>query len=149
MGKVQVKVQVFHAGLLPPSARKPGAIRRAVLAALKSEKAKGRGELNVIILDRKRMREMNRMFLSHNHDTDVIAFRYDPNRRDPDSPFGDVYISAYMARLQAKQLKHSVLEEAQILAVHGTLHLLGYDDHTLRQRRTMFKRQDQILHGQN
>lgn len=144
-----MKVQVFRAGLLPASARKPAAIRQAVLAALKIEKAKDRGELNVIILERKRMREMNRMFLSHGHDTDVIAFRYDPDRRKPDAPFGDVYISAYMACLQAKQLKHTVLEEVLTLAVHGTLHLLGYDDHTLRQRRAMFKRQDQILHGQN
>jgi len=144
-----MKIRVFHASLLPPSARKPAAIRAAVQAALKSERAKDCGELNVVFLDRRRMREMNRMFLSHGYDTDVIAFRYDPDRRNPDAPFGDVYISAYMARRQAKELKHSVLDEAQTLAVHGTLHLLGYDDHTLRQRRTMFKRQDQILHGQN
>ena len=144
-----MKVQVFRAGLLPASARKPAAIRKAVLAALKAEKAKERGELNVIIVERRRMREMNRLFLSHGHDTDVIAFRYDPERRKTDVPFGDVYISAYMARRQAKELKHSILEEVLTLAVHGTLHLLGYDDHTLRQRRAMFKRQDQILHGQN
>ncbi len=144
-----MKVQVFRATLLPASARRPAAIRKAVRSALKLEKAAAAGELNVIFLDRGRMREMNRMFLSRGHDTDVIAFRYDPDRRNPEAPFGDVYISAYMARRQAKQLKHSVLREVLTLAVHGTLHLLGYDDHTLRERRTMFKRQDQILHGQN
>ena len=140
-----MNIEVFQASLLPASARKPAAIRRACLAALRLERSKGRGELNVVFLDRRKMRRMNRMFLKHDHDTDVIAFRYDPATKGKDAPFGDVYISAYMARRQAKRLGHSVLEEVLTLAVHGTLHLLGYDDHSPRDRREMFARQDRVL----
>ena len=138
-------VRVFHARLLPASARRPAAIRKAVLAALKLEKCRARGELNVIFLERKRMLALNRSYLKHDYDTDVIAFRHDAGVRSKESPFGDVYVSAHMARRQAKDLKHSVLEEALTLAVHGTLHLLGYDDRTAAQRRKMFARQDLVL----
>ncbi|MBI3553897.1 MAG: rRNA maturation RNase YbeY [Elusimicrobia bacterium] len=138
-------VRVFGANLLPASARKPSLVRKAVRAALKLEGVKARGELSLVFLDRRRMRELNRVFLKHDYDTDVIAFRYDDGRRSKDVPFGDVYISAHMARRQARELKHSVLDEALTLAVHGTLHLLGYDDRTERQRRKMFARQDRIL----
>ena len=138
-------VRIFRVSLLPGSARRPALIRRACLKALRSEKADKPGELNVVFLDRTAMRRMNRAFLRHDYDTDVIAFRHDAAARDEDVPFGDVYISAHQARRQATQLGHSVLEEAITLAVHGTLHLLGYDDRTPRQRALMFKRQDDIL----
>lgn len=140
-------VRVFRAALLPASARKPAAIQKVCLAALRAEKCRAQGELNVIFLDRAAMRKMNRRYLDHGHDTDVIAFRYDDQESDGDRPFGDVYISAYQARRQAKELGHPVLDEVLTLAVHGTLHLLGYDDATPAQRRKMFGRQEQILHG--
>ena len=139
-------VRVFRSSLLPASARRPAAIRKAVLTALKFEKSKRRGELNVVFLDRRRMRELNQTYLKKDHDTDVIAFRYGDGSA-AEAPFGDVYISSYQARRQAAELKHSVLEETLTLAVHGTLHLLGYDDHTPRQRARMFKRQGEILHA--
>ena len=92
------------------------------------------------------MRELNEQFLGHSHDTDVIAFRYDsaPPKGD-EAPFGDVFISAYQAGVQAKQLGHPVLTEALTLVVHGTLHLLGYGDATPRQKTLMFSKQSRCL----
>lgn len=134
-----MKIAVFGARLLPSSARKPALIRKACLKTLEMEKSKARGELNIIFVDRKRMLALNRSYLKHDYDTDVIAFNYEP------PAFGDVYISAHMARAQAKNVGHSVLDEVLTLCVHGTLHLLGYDDRTKVQRRAMFARQDRIL----
>jgi rRNA maturation RNase YbeY len=134
-----VKISVFGTGLLPASARRPTLIRNTCLKTLRAEKSRATGDLNIIFLDKARMRKMNRGFLNHEYDTDVIAFNYDP------PAFGDVYISAHMARLQAKDVGHSVLDEVLTLCVHGTLHLLGYDDDTAAQRREMFSRQDRIL----
>ncbi len=83
---------------------------------------------------------MNRRYLRHNYDTDVIAFGFD----DP-STLGDIYISVYQARKQAAELGHGLLEELLTLAVHGTLHLVGYRDATPAQRKRMFSRQERIL----
>ena len=49
------------------------------------------------------------------------------------------------ARQQAAQQAHSVLAEVLFLAAHGTLHLLGYDDATSRQRAAMFRKQEHAL----
>lgn len=141
-----MKVAVFGASRLPPSARRPALVKRACALALRGEGAVGPGELNVVFLDRRKMLELNKRFLSHSHDTDVIAFRYDDEPPGgPSRPFGDVYVSAFQARRQAAQLGHSVLREALTLVVHGTLHLVGYDDATPRQRAAMFAEQDRIL----
>lgn len=131
--------------LLPASARRRNLIEKAVALTLKSEKARVAGELNVVFVDRKRMLQLNKQFLQHTWDTDVIAFNYDGAPEGADSPFGDVFISAFQARKQAKDLEHTVLDEVLTLAVHGTLHLLGYDDATKKQKAAMFAKQDKIL----
>jgi rRNA maturation RNase YbeY len=138
-------IQVAGASQLPASARKPALIKKAVLATLKAEKARVAGELNVVFVDRKRMLQLNKQFLQHGWDTDVIAFNYDGSPEGAGSPFGDIFISAFQARKQAEQLGHPVLEEVLTLVVHGALHLLGYDDATKKQKALMFKKQDAIL----
>lgn len=142
-GKKNNKVGVFGLGLLPPSARKPSLIVAACRKALQSEKASLTGELNVIFFDRQKMRELNKRYLNHSHDTDVIAFNYDADA--PGSPFGDVYVSAYQAKIQAKELGHPLLREILTLVIHGTLHLLGHDDSTPRKKAVMFAKQDEII----
>jgi probable rRNA maturation factor len=144
-------VNVFGLKLLPESARKANMIRKACLTTLSSEGVAVEGELNVVFVDRKRMLELNKKFLDHTHDTDVIAFEYkkeaSPDGQSPsgDQPFGDIYISASQARAQAKEVGHSVLNEALTLAIHGTLHLIGYTDATSRQKAAMFRKQDSLL----
>lgn len=92
------------------------------------------------------MRALNKRHLNHGHDTDVIAFNHDaPPVKIADLPFGDIYVSAYQARAQAADMGHSVLVEVLTLVVHGTLHLLGYDDSTAKKKAVMFRRQDLVL----
>jgi len=86
------------------------------------------------------MLSLNKKFLNHSHDTDVIAFAYQEN-----DAFGDVFISAFQARRQARALKHSPLKEVLTLAVHGCLHLIGYDDRRPGDKAAMFRRQDAVL----
>lgn len=139
-------VRVCGASLLPPSARRPGAIAGVCRRVLALEKARPRGELNVVFLDRARMRRLNRRFLGRTHDTDVIAFAYAQDAGPAaEAPFGDVFISAFQARAQAAEQGHAVLAEVLFLAAHGTLHLLGYDDDTARRRAVMFRKQARAL----
>ena len=136
-------IGVSALSLLPSSARRRKLIEKAVLATFRSEKRRVPGEISVIFMDRAKMRRLNKQYLDHTHDTDVIAFNYDADV--PGAPFGDIYISAFQARRQAKELGHPVLKEVLTLVVHGTLHLLGYDDATPRQKAVMFRKQDAVL----
>jgi probable rRNA maturation factor len=140
-------IRVFGTSLLPASARKPRAITQVCRRVLKNEAARLGGELNVVFLDRRRMRVLNKRFLGHDRDTDVIAFDYpeDPGPVQGGKPFGDIFISAFQARRQAAEHSHPILAEVLFLAAHGTLHLLGYDDATSRQRAEMFRKQEHAL----
>lgn len=133
-------VRLFRTRLLPPGCRKGRAVfRRACRLAL-GRRTGRRGEINVIFTTNPDIRRINRRFLRHDRSTDVIAFAY-----DEESSFGDIYISVDQARRQAKELGHSLLEELLTLAVHGMLHLLGYDDHAPRARARMFMRQTRVV----
>lgn len=138
-----MRLAVSAISLLPPSARRRNLITKAVEATFRSEKRSVPGEVNVVFVDRARMKRLNKQFLNHAHDTDVIAFNYDQDF--PGSPFGDIYISAYQARLQAKEMGHPILKEVLTLVIHGTLHLLGYDDATPKQKAVMFAKQDALV----
>lgn len=158
MGSPTLTIRLFGLQLLPASARNPRliaavcdrAITRGSAASKGRRGAADRGELNIIFVDRRRMLSLNRRYLRHGHDTDVIAFPYasprSPGPRVGEGlPFGDIFISAAQARRQAREMGHPVLTEVLTLALHGTLHLLGYDDSTPCQRAVMFRLQDRLL----
>jgi probable rRNA maturation factor len=58
---------------------------------------------------------------------------------------GDIVISYETARVNARRVGWRIADELELLVVHGTLHLLGYDDRSPRARARMWKRQAEIL----
>ncbi|MFN3691063.1 MAG: rRNA maturation RNase YbeY, partial [Fimbriimonadales bacterium] len=76
------------------------------------------------------------------HATDVLSFGYAaaeslvPAEHDP-IPLGDIVISVETALRQASRNGHDLLSELLMLALHGTLHLMGYDDSTEMERARM------------
>ena len=144
-----LSVVVAGMAALPASARRAALYQKAVRLALGTSKAAAglRGEVNVVFLGRAAMLKMNRRYLRHDEHTDVITFPHDVPRAigGDDRPIGDIFISAWMARRQAKELGHSVAIEAATLAAHGALHLLGHDDHRPAARTRMFKIQDRVV----
>ena len=89
-------------------------------------------ELTVVLTNDARLHELNHQYRKIDGPTDVLSFPADPGAGDPDEPpyLGDVVISIERARHQAEKEGQSLGAELQLLAVHGTLHLLGYDDAT-------------------
>jgi probable rRNA maturation factor len=82
--------------------------------------------------------------------TDVLAFPNEtrgPFVSAPGYPryLGDVIISFPRAASQATEVGHPTEAELQLLAVHGVLHLLGYDDEAKEERAQMWKAQSEIL----
>ena len=114
-------------------------VRRIVAGTLKREKAKARS-VSVLLTDDKRIRTLNKHFLKHDYATDVISF----GAEEP-GYLGDLVASVDTARRMAKELGLSFREELARYLVHGTLHLLGYDDQKPAARARMFRRQEGIL----
>lgn len=108
--------------------------------------AGARGEVTVALVSDRRMRSLNRTFRGHDYATDVLSFpvahgprkarvararptahgEYDGSPDGLDS-LGDVVIATGVAKRQAKEAGHPVGTEFRVLALHGLLHLLGYD----------------------
>lgn len=80
-----------------------------------------RGTVGVAILPDARVKALNRKYRWKNKGTDVLSF---PGSGDY---LGDIAISRGIAQKQAKILGHSLATELRVLALHGLLHLLGYD----------------------
>ena len=89
-------------------------------------------DICVILLNDKKIHEMNREFLQHDYPTDVITFPLEDNPLE-----GEIYISIDTAIEQARDYNVSVTQELMRLAAHGTLHLIGYDDSTDEERARM------------
>lgn len=91
-----------------------------------------RGELAIALIPDARMRILNRSYRRTDHPTDVLTFVADRTSRIPDSPslsphLGDLVIAKGVASRQAREAGHSYQTELRVLALHGLLHLLGYD----------------------
>jgi probable rRNA maturation factor len=100
---------------------------------------RGRGEVTVALVSDAHIRALNRRYRRKNAVTDVLSFpaqesagRSTPNgehARKGAAPLGDLAIATGVARRQARAAGHSYQTELRVLALHGLLHLLGYDHH--------------------
>lgn len=98
--------------------------------------------ISLAIVDDLEIRRVNRMFLGKDRPTDVISFLYDDvdagNRgAAPEGPFGEIVVSAECALREARARGIGAAEELERYAIHGLLHILGYDDATSPGRRRM------------
>jgi probable rRNA maturation factor len=84
--------------------------------------ARARGMMTVAIVSDARVRGLNRKFGKKDKPTDVLSFPAEER-----GYLGDVVISSGIAARQARAAGHSLATELRVLALHGLLHLLGYD----------------------
>jgi probable rRNA maturation factor len=134
---------------------------------LRAEGIEGPVEVGVVITTDEEIRALNRQYLGHDYETDVLSFGYEdldnqellvgseePDEAIPQSfvspperpPYlGDVVISYERAIEQAPEYGHSAEAEVATLLVHGLLHLLGYDDQTETARDRMHARQQELI----
>ena len=84
-----------------------------------------KGTVDVLITTSAEMRSLNRRFRGKDKPTDVLSFPAEPDLQRKFA--GEIAISAEMAAQNAHALGHSPAQEVKILALHGILHLRGYD----------------------
>ena len=95
--------------------------------------ARARGTVGIALVSDDRIRSLNHTFRRKNYATDVLSFPTitSPKSRIPspvDREFlGDIVIARGVAKRQAREAGHSEATELRVLALHGLLHLLGYD----------------------
>jgi probable rRNA maturation factor len=114
-----------------------GRVRSAALARWLASAAprRARGEVNVALVSDARIRALNREYRRKDYATDVLSFPSAPSN-DGGAGFsrtkflGDIVIARGVARRQALRAGHGERTEWRVLALHGLLHLLGYDHET-------------------
>lgn len=108
--------------------------------------------MSVILIDDKKMQELNNEYRGVDRTTDVLSFALEDNSniKLPIRELGDVFVSIPKMIEQAKEFNHSEKRELSFLVCHGLLHLLGYD-HTKskEQEELQFGLQDRILNELN
>ncbi len=118
-------------------------VRRATLATLRHT-ADAAADISVTLLDDAAIAVLHLRYLGRPGPTDVLAFAL---HDDGDPAHGDVYIGLEQARRQADRLGVGLGEEIARLAVHGTLHVLGWEhpEGSGRERSPMWQLQEAIL----
>ncbi len=119
---------------------------QAAQLTLDLENITSESSLSVVIGDDLLLKKLNLQYRGINTTTDVLSFP--ASERDPDTNLlylGDVVISLPRAELQASISGHPLVEELQLLVVHGTLHLLGYDHLIGTDKKKMQSSQERVL----
>lgn len=116
-------------------------------------------EIGLVLVDDKTIHHLNKSYRGVDRPTDVLSFalqekgegepdiHFDPSLdgQEGDNVLGDIVISVETAHAQAKEYGHSFAREIVYLAVHGTLHLLGYDHIADEQSSEMRQKEEQVL----
>lgn len=121
--------------------------------AREKEEIENDAELSITIVDNETIQEINKQYRDKDQPTDAISFALEEHGeeeieiRGDNLPrhLGDIIISIEKVNEQANEYGHSFNRELGFLAVHGFLHLLGYDHMTTEEEKEMMERQDHLL----
>jgi probable rRNA maturation factor len=119
---------------------------RAAQVVLKLTKSAEKSDLGIVIGNDALLHQLNLKYRQADSPTDVLSFpsgEVDPETSD--IYLGDIVISLPRAQDQASSDGHPLVDELQLLVVHGALHLLGYDHAEIKDRKKMQVAQDDIL----
>lgn len=127
------------------------AVRLGIETALAYEDISGPCEVSLTLCDGPYIRTLNAAYRDKDSATDVLSFPlFEEDEEclgaDEILPLGDIVINVDRAAEQARELGHSTLREMAFLAVHSTLHLLGYDhERGAEEEEEMCRRQREII----
>ncbi len=119
----------------------PKEIKRLVLNILAVEKNRKPGQVNICIVDKNKIRKLNCKFHDVDSPTDVLSF----DMGNKSELVIELAVSSDAAISYSKAIRTNPLSELYLYIVHGILHVLGYNDTTLREKSKMDKRQEFIM----
>ena len=89
---------------------------------------------------------INKSYLKHDYTTDIITFNYSDSLQQID---GEIFISIDDALSNSKKFRVTLSDELVRLVIHGILHLLGYDDQNLTDKKIMKRLENKLLSKNN
>lgn len=147
---VEVDIRIATAAWRTAMPGPGAAIRRAVRAALATELPRGAATaLSVLLTDDAEMRKLNAGWREKDKPTNVLSFPAE-TAVDPAHPpayLGDIALALATCRREAKEQGKSLADHVMHLAVHGSLHLIGYDHMNDEEAAAMEPREVEILAG--
>ena len=123
----------------------PEKIKKLISNVLKLEKTKNKGELTISFTTDALIRKLNKKYLKKNAPTDVLAFDIS-NPKEKEHLRADIIVSTDTALRNAKEFNTTPFYELNLYSIHGLLHLLGYDDHSSKNRKLMRKKELKYVH---
>lgn len=124
-------------------------IQKTLEASLKKMKI-NHVHVDVTLVSDAEMKKLNRKYRGKNKPTDVLSFGQKDMKIGKTTILGDIIIAKETTTKQAKKAGHPVNSEYAMLAVHGLLHLLGYDHERINDEVVMFALQRKLLdHAQS
>lgn len=121
-------------------------LQRAILNTLIQAGSAQEMDVTLLVEGDDILQQLNRQYLGRDYPTDVLSF--EANDVDPETGrlhLGDIILSFPRAQEQRVSSGNSLADELQLLVVHGTLHLLGYDHDTPESKALMWEKQAAIL----
>ena len=116
-------------------------ILKSGLSWLIREHKKELGNIDVIFCSDEELLKMNKEYLQHDYFTDVISFDYSEGIIIS----GDIFISIDRIRENAGNMNISMQNEIRRVVGHGVLHLIGFEDGTVSERKNMTREEDKFL----
>ncbi|MBR6346833.1 MAG: rRNA maturation RNase YbeY [Bacteroidales bacterium] len=99
------------------------------------------GDISIIFCSDRKILEINLEYLQHDYYTDIITFDY----CEGETLSGDLFISVDSVKENASYYGVKFSDELNRVIVHGILHLIGYDDHTEKQKKQMREKENYYL----
>ena len=103
------------------------------------------GDITYVFCSDEYLWNMNKQYLNHDYYTDIITFDYCEGKKLS----GDLFISIDSVRENAVEYGVEFDDELHRVMVHGLLHLIGYDDHTPEEEKTIHEKEDYYLKLRN
>jgi rRNA maturation RNase YbeY len=119
-------------------------LRTVLMALLIDELSRDEFEIGVSIIGEEAMTRMNEGYLRHKGSTDVITFDYADASR-PKLLAGEIFVCLDEALAQAPRFRATWQNELVRYIVHGILHLCGYDDKTVAERKKMKREENRLV----
>jgi probable rRNA maturation factor len=131
----------FFSQDLPFKLPKPRKVSNWIKSTIASEEGQ-LNQLNFVFCSDEALLKLNIEYLNHTTLTDIITFN---TSDDPAWIEGEIYISIDRVRENAERLENTFIDELHRVIIHGVLHLLGYGDKTVAEKKQMRKKEDAYL----
>lgn len=118
----------------------------SIISALKKEYKLTISFLSISFINSNELKQINRDYLKHDYETDIITFNYSKKLKDID---GEILISLDEANYNAKKYNVSFGKELSRLVIHGVLHLLNYDDKDGKSKKIMNQEENKLINKFN